>query len=302
MFIWQTKDWWDMLQSSNQVEKIFELDSVIIEKRKVSFWEYWLFVLWIEPKIINKKIEEKLIFLCKKEKCLFIQLETLDYNDCKVEEKISLFKTWYYKKFIPPFTVIIDLNKSEEDILSEMKPKWRYNIKLATKKWIECKIVEKTKENISVFYNLVLETTKRDSFSWNTLEYYKIFLEKLDSSSLIFAYKDNKVIASGIFIFEKELSIYYYWASSSEAEYRNLMAPYLLQWTAIKEAKAKGSQIYDFLWIATPWDDNSSLKWVTDFKFKFNKTPNEVSKSHIYINKNIKYSLIILLKRLFKKT
>jgi lipid II:glycine glycyltransferase (peptidoglycan interpeptide bridge formation enzyme) len=43
-------------------------------------------------------------------------------------------RDFYYKKFITPYTAIIDLNLSEDEILSLMKPKGRYNIRLAEKK------------------------------------------------------------------------------------------------------------------------------------------------------------------------
>ena len=48
------------------------------------------------------------------------------------------------------------------------------------------------------------------------------------------------------------------------------MAPYLLQWYAILEAKKVGFKKYDFLWIA--WDENdkkNSWYWITQFKLKF---------------------------------
>jgi lipid II:glycine glycyltransferase (peptidoglycan interpeptide bridge formation enzyme) len=50
--------------------------------------------------------------------------------------------------------------------------------------------VEKTEENIKAYYNLMIETTSRDNFSGNNLEYYKIFLNSLDNSKLILAKKD----------------------------------------------------------------------------------------------------------------
>ena len=181
-----------------------------------------------------------------------------------------------------------------------MKPKWRYNIKVARKKWVEVEIVEKTKENIEDYYNLMLETTSRDWFSWNSLEYYKTFLETLENSKLILAKKDWVVIAGWIFVFDKNVSIYYYWASTSKKEYRNLMAPYLVQWEAIKYAKSINSKIYDFLWIAIPWDKNSELAWVTDFKMKLTKYSLKVSKSYIFINKWIKYFFISLLRKMKK--
>jgi len=44
------------------------------------------------------------------------------------------FQFKHYKKFITPHTAVIDLEKSEEEILANMKPKGRYNIRLAEKK------------------------------------------------------------------------------------------------------------------------------------------------------------------------
>ncbi|MDR1945334.1 MAG: peptidoglycan bridge formation glycyltransferase FemA/FemB family protein [Candidatus Peribacteria bacterium] len=45
-------------------------------------------------------------------------------------------------------------------------------MRLAEKRGVEVKEVEKSKENVKVFYDLMLETTKRDSFHGNSLEYY----------------------------------------------------------------------------------------------------------------------------------
>jgi len=288
-----------MLKKSGQVSDYFEVDWIFVEKRSIWLWEFWLFVLWIE-KEINEKIFQKLKKLTKKENCLFIQIETINYENNLNILNEKILNKWYYKKFITPYTAIINLEKSEEDILANMKPKWRYNIKLARKKWVEVEIVSKTKENIKSYYDLMLETTSRDNFSGNSFEYYKIFLESLEKSKLILAKKDWVVIAWGIFIFDKDVSIYYYWASTSKKEYRNLMAPYLVQWTAIIYAKSIKSKIYDFLWVASPEEKNSSLTWVTDFKKKLTKDIRKVSESYIFVNKKFKYFLINFLRKLKK--
>ena len=44
------------------------------------------------------------------------------------------------------------------------------------------------------------ETTVRDAFDGNTLEYYKIFLESLENAQMFFAYHDSEIIAAGIFV------------------------------------------------------------------------------------------------------
>jgi len=181
-----------------------------------------------------------------------------------------------------------------------MKPKWRYNIKLARKKGIEVKKVNKIDKNIKIYHDLMLETTSRDNFYWNNLDYYKTFLKENKNAYLLLAYKDETPVAGWIFVDSWETTIYYYWASTSDRKYRNLMAPYLLQWTAIEISKEKWKKIYDFLWIATPDEKDSSLAWVTDFKLKLTKTSREVSKAYIYKNKAFKYALIKLLKKLKK--
>jgi lipid II:glycine glycyltransferase (peptidoglycan interpeptide bridge formation enzyme) len=253
--------------------------------------------MWIHPEI--KLDSQKLIETCKKEKCIFIQIEYLDYDWIKNEKTISHFSEWYYKKFITPYTAIIDLQLNEDEILAKMKPKGRYNIKLAKKKWVTVEKVEKTNENIQKYFNLSVETTSRDNFSWHSFDYYRKFLDLLQQSELFLAYKDWKVIAGWIFVFDPDISYYYYWASTSKKEYRKLMAPYVLQWEAIKHAKSLWSQIYDFLWIS--WEGkeyDASLSWVTDFKMKLTPNSVKVSNSHIYVNKKLFFLLIMIIKKI----
>ena len=300
MSIWQTKKWQEMLKNSGQVSEFFEVDWIFVEKRKVSMGEYWLFVLWLENEINDKNVNE-LIKLCKKENALFVQIELLNYNNSSPVLpliKQGGFKLWYYKKFITPYTAVIDLEKTEDEILADMKQKWRYNIRLAEKKGIVVEVVEKIEGNIKEFYELMLETTSRDNFFWNSLDYYKTFLNSLDNSKLLLAKKEWVTVAAWIFVFDNDVSIYYYWASTSDRKYRNLMAPYLLQWEAIKYAKQNWSKLYDFLGVSSPGEENSSLAWVTSFKSKFTSDIREVSNSQIFVNKKIKYFIINTLKKL----
>jgi lipid II:glycine glycyltransferase (peptidoglycan interpeptide bridge formation enzyme) len=100
--------------------------------------------------VLDLDSTESLEELCKEEKCLFVQVETIDYymqplsfskgENSSVDSKeqadrsVCAWKSGYYKKFIPPYTALIDLTQSEDEILAAMKPKGRYNIKLAGKK------------------------------------------------------------------------------------------------------------------------------------------------------------------------
>ena len=82
------------------------------------------------------------------------------------------------------------------------------------------------------------------------------------------AYQREKPIAGLIGVIWEKTGIYYYGASSYE--HRALMAPYLLQWEAMKYCKAQGCTQYDLLGIAPP-DAGTDHPWqgISGFKEKF---------------------------------
>lgn len=282
--------------ASKQAEKICYVWDIAFEKRSLGGGYFWLFALGVESGVTfdGGEIQK----LAREEGVLLVQVESIFYND-GFEMQADGFEKGYFKKFITPYTAILDLQKDLDVLLSEMKPKGRYNINLAEKKWVVAFEAEKTDENIKIFYDLMLETTTRDHFSGNTLEYYKHFLRMIPESSLIFTKYEEVVLSAGIFIFGQEVSLYYYGASTSDKTYRNLMAPYLMQWFAIERAKAKGSKYYDFLWVASPGDDDSPLAWVTDFKLKFTKVATYCSESMLYIPSFWKYRCFVFGKKIY---
>ena len=182
----------------------------------------------------------------------------------------------------PPDTTLVDLTPSEEEILNKMHSKWRYNIRLAQKKGV---VVEKytgnsinLSEKVDIFYELTKETNARDGNSSHAKEYYKDLLvrsakelqEGKDSPevSLYIASSEGDEIASIITLFSKTESVYLYGASSNRK--RNLMPNYLLQWTAIKDAKAYGSSYYDLYGLPPEGkDENHPMHGLYLFKSNF---------------------------------
>jgi lipid II:glycine glycyltransferase (peptidoglycan interpeptide bridge formation enzyme) len=151
-----------------------------------------------------------------------------------------------------PHTVILDLRKSTDEILSQMKSKWRYNIRLGNKKVAVKKCGH---ERLDEFYLLLKETAKRDKISLHSHSYYETLLSDSDESNdvrLYLAEHEGATIAGIVTLFRKKEAVYLYGASSSQ--HRNLMAPYALQWQAILDAKEAGCETYDFFGIAP--DDN----------------------------------------------
>lgn len=173
----------------------------------------------------------------------------------------------------PPATRLIDLRQSDDEILAQMKQKGRYNIRLAEKH----SVIVQQSTDIDTFVRLAAETARRDSFTAPPASRYQKFLESLPGAFLLLAYqeqgtKNKEPIAGLLGVTWNGIGIYYYGAS--DYQYRNLMAPYLLQWEAIKLCKAAGCHTYDLLGIAKPASRNqqpliSSWSGITRFKEQF---------------------------------
>lgn len=157
----------------------------------------------------------------------------------------------------PPDSTQINLLPEENEILSKMKPKWRYNINLSERKGVE--ILKITGENpefskyLDIFYDLYKITAERDGISIHSKKYYEDLLKKSSDEinagkdvpliSLYIAKHEEDYLGAIITLFSKTESIYLYGCSSNKK--RNLMPNFLLQWTAIKDAKSYGSEYYD---------------------------------------------------------
>lgn len=164
-------------------------------------------------------------------------------------------------------TRVLDLLQSEDEILNQMKPKGRYNIRLARKHGVHAE----ESDDIDGFIDMVKKTAARDKFQSLAPAKYRAFYDNLEESFLIIAYHpDNnaKPIAGLLGIIWKDEGIYYYGAS--DHEYRALMAPYRVQWKAMRYCREHGCKTYDLLGIA-PEGSDATHPWhgITEFKEKF---------------------------------
>jgi len=174
----------------------------------------------------------------------------------------------------PPDTIILDISKTEEEILSQFKSKWRYNIRLSEKKgcFVQCldmKDEESIAKGIDIFYNLYETTAKRDGIAIHSKKYYtSLFMlaknEDKNNIRLYVATYENINLAAIICIFYEEEATYLYGASCNQ--HRNLMPTYLLQYVAIKDAKKAGCKTYDFYGI--PPTDNPKHPMAGLYRFK----------------------------------
>ncbi len=167
-----------------------------------------------------------------------------------------------------------------------MKQKTRYNIRLAEKKGVSLRVGKL--EDLGMLYKMYAETSVRDGFVIRDEDYYKtvwqsfmaggqseivnrkhLHLAQVQVSEMplaepLIAEVDGEPVAA-IFVFYFAGRAYYVYGMSRKV-HREKMPTYLLQWEAMKRAKAKGCTVYD-LWGAPEVFDESDSMWGV-YRFK----------------------------------
>jgi len=181
--------------------------------------------------------------------------EELSHLGCKIIKTVDLN---------PAQTLVLNLLSSDDELLADMHPKTRYNIRLAMKKGVKIKEIKvPQKQHWQEFKHLLFLTGSRDGFRLHDFNHYQKLVETCPGFIRMYiAYYQGQAIAAGLFSFWSDQATYLHGASDNSL--RQLMAPQLLQWTVIIEAKKMGCTSYDFYGI-------SEDKWpgVTRFKRGF---------------------------------
>jgi lipid II:glycine glycyltransferase (peptidoglycan interpeptide bridge formation enzyme) len=159
----------------------------------------------------------------------------------------------------PKWTLQLDLQKTEEELLANMKQKTRYNIRLAQKKGVVVKEMT-NEEGFAIFSKLYFETTARQKYHGHNSEYHKIIFENLKdriAHILIAFYEGIPLAAFELFLFHNVL---YYPYGGSSMEHRNVMGANLLMWESICFGKNNNAIIFD-MWGSSPPEYDESDPW-----------------------------------------
>ena len=181
----------------------------------------------------------------------------------------------------PPDSTLVDLTADTEKILSRMKSKWRYNIRLAQKKDVKIEKITGNSVNLSekldTFYELYKITAERDGIAIHNKKYYEDLLKSsskgtddgndIPKVTLYIAKHETDFLGAIITLFSKKESVYLYGCSSNVK--RNLMPNFLLQWTAMCDAKEYGSRYYDMYGMSPVDDENHPMHGLYQFKTGF---------------------------------
>ena len=200
--------------------------------------------------------------LCRQRKTIFLRVEpdlwedagahtpdTVDFASPPHGFRLGL------QSIQPQRTLLVDLSGEEEQVLARMKQKTRYNIRLALKKGV----VVRPFSDLGVFHHLMKMTGGRDAFGVHNLAYYlrayELFHPQGACELLVAEFAGEPLAALMVFAHGKR-AWYFYGASANE--HRDRMPTYLIQWEAIRWARAQGCLVYD-LW-GVPDADEGTLE------------------------------------------
>ena len=163
---------------------------------------------------------------------------------------------------LPSDTIVVDLCRTEEQILASMKPKTRYNIGLARRKGVEVR--EMGPEALGLWYDLYSQTAHGNGLHVNDMRYFEsVFASRMQcpdpevSVKLLMAFHEEKPLAAMFLILSAHRVTYLYGASATEG--RHLMPTYALQWCAMQTARRADCSEYDLFGVAPNADPSHPI-------------------------------------------
>lgn len=267
------------LYENNQLKIAFQLTF-----HKIPLTNYFVGYLPKGP-FPDQNLAKALTQIGKENSCAFIKIEpdviASEAKQSKMEIASSPAKpdprndnsliSKYFKPSPKPlftkFNFVLDLDKSEEELLKNMASKTRYNIKVAQKHGVR---VEEKQDNeaFESYLKLYFETTKRQGYHGHNENYHKKAWETLKKAKLariLIAYYQNEPLTTWM-LFNFKDTLYYPYGGSSKT-HPEVMANNLVAWQALKLGKKLGLKKFD-MWGALGPDANSSDPWYGFHKFK----------------------------------
>ncbi len=244
---------------------------LVLEKAKTATFFYVpegpLFLRWEKTAldVLIKFITD----LAKERSVSFLRFDTRIFGD----EESSLLEKYGFlpaPTFTQPQTTsVIDLKRSEEELLKNMSSSTRYNIGMSMRRGV--KVRKAKEEEVNSFKNLLDSTARKKKLTlqkeedYHTLQYEVLHREGL--MEMFVSEFEGRLLAAALVVFYGKTA--YYLHAANSYEHSDLRVSYPLVWNTVLEAKNKGSEVFDFWGVAKDEDPNDSWAGVTAFKMSF---------------------------------
>jgi lipid II:glycine glycyltransferase (peptidoglycan interpeptide bridge formation enzyme) len=175
----------------------------------------------------------------------------------------------YSRRYAEPrSTLYIDLRHSEDAILAQMKPKGRYNVRVARRHGVRV-VEDNSHQALLDFIRIHRRTAERQKLDHFSPRYFQNLLTEFASRrkiALFFAEYGGRRLATALVVTCGRRATYLF--GGSLVLHRRVMAPYLLQFEIMRWAKARGCDWYDLWGVAPPDQQDHAWKQISDFKRK----------------------------------
>lgn len=220
------------------------------------------------PHVIDTALQQEALLLLQQFLRQLSRTERLLFM--RAEPNVMPGPTWKkVRDRQPTHTLVVDLKKSEEELLAAMHPKTRYNISLAERKGVTVRFGREDTD-MDAFISCIRATYDRKNINAFPESYYRTQVSTIPWEYVAIAEFEGKPIVANLITHFGDTTTYVH--GGSLTEFKALMAPHLLQWRCMQEAKQRGSAYYDFYGIAP--DNMPDHPWagITRFKTGFGGT------------------------------
>jgi peptidoglycan pentaglycine glycine transferase (the first glycine) len=222
----------------------------------------------------QEKVSELNIFvdylkvLAKKEKCSFIRIQPIIQ---KSQQNQNIFSAAGFRlapiHMHTELSTVLDINRSEEGILSGMRKTTRQMVKkglcLIEKNQVKVEFYDSVSDDL---YDVYESTGRRGGFVIYSKKYLQNEFESFypgGNASLYAVKYQGQILSWGMVIFAGKRAFYHQGANILN---KDIPASYICQWTGITKAREHGCQTYDFWGVAPlnspnhPWANISLFK------------------------------------------
>jgi len=339
--ILQTKEWATLKTKYGQ--PAHWVSDVLVLERKLPMGRSFLYLPEIDQVQLHDMDKGVLEELARKCRAVFTRVEIVNQEKEKAPYLDEHFKS-YIKAFEdvqPEDRRVIDLRVTEREIFEQMKPKGRYNIRVAARHGVhvadyrapsaqrvenithelefwgrseDIRTIQEASKKYDVsntkaspaevFYKMYQETVTREGISGRSLDYFYDLVDILaakDMARIFVAYLKDQPLAAAVVTFYEGVASYLYGGSSRE--HKEVMAPFALHWVIIQEAKKRGCSSYDMLGVA-PEGAKENHKWagITRFKENFGGERVKIIGSYDKVYSPTYYKLYRLAEKMRRRT
>ncbi len=254
-----------------------------------------------KDKALVKKAVSRMSEVAKEQKCGFIRIRPqllASEENLKMLEKLGFKKSPMH--LAAEHTVMVDLTKSEDEILAGMRRQTRYEVRRADKLGIKV-ISGNSEELFKEFHAEQVKTAHRQNFIPPSEKVLLAEREAFGDNIKIYVAEtaEGEKIAYGLILGSgKEAD--YYEAASTELN-RKMPGAYALLWQAIKDLKKEGYERFNLWGIAPPGQPNHRYTGVTTFKTGFSDNVVEYVPAHDLVISKVKYMKNLVVETVRKK-